>query len=429
MVRTITKILAIAIISMLCSSVVFAQRTRPAKQNLKKQRSLVSSKATGKHVVNKKLSATRSIIYSEDFEGSDVLGTLPDGWVRFTDWDPQVTPEIAEEYQIWVVVNDNVDYDGSGSNIAGVEGGFAFSHSGEQQLVMSWVGTGGNSWAITPGFNMVAEVEYTVSFWLEMEGYPPFDEVMGLMVTIGQEQTAEGMDNGEVIFLDFDDYYDYSNYPAVLSGHVEMIYSFTPETSGTYYLGFKDITGEEEGLYTLIDDIEISADVEIPEQCDAVTNLAVNFDDDCIATLTWTAPAGVSSFDIYRDNVKIETVTGTTYTESAATEDNHKWKVTYTCENGEESLPATVTGTCTLVGISQLSSKVSVYPNPAKNVVYIDGKNFVKVEIYNMFGQLVDTQKGNIKSIDVSKYNTGVYMLKAYDVNNNMVITNITVTR
>ena len=79
-------------------------------------------------------------------------------------------------------------------------------------------------------------------------------------------------------------------------------------------------------------------------------------------------------------------------------------------------------------GISKQSSKTSIYPNPARNLVYIDG-DFIKVEIFNMLGQMIDLQKVEINSIDVSELRAGSYLLKMYDINNKMVITNITVIK
>jgi hypothetical protein len=73
------------------------------------------------------------------------------------------------------------------------------------------------------------------------------------------------------------------------------------------------------------------------------------------------------------------------------------------------------------VGIKSLTSKVEIYPNPASTKIIIEGENIVEVEVYNIVGLPVETQKGNIKNIDVSKYNLGTYIFKIYDANNNIV--------
>ena len=51
--------------------------------------------------------------------------------------------------------------------------------------------------------------------------------------------------------------------------------------------------------------------------------------------------------------------------------------------------------------------KVEIYPNPAFSTVTIEANNFSKVEIYNVFGQLLQTAKTQV--VDVSTFNAGVY--------------------
>lgn len=61
--------------------------------------------------------------------------------------------------------------------------------------------------------------------------------------------------------------------------------------------------------------------------------------------------------------------------------------------------------------------KISTFPNPTKNFINIDATGLViqKVEIYNLVGAKLMTYSNNIKSIDISEFNTGVYLLKIYD--------------
>jgi len=191
----------------------------------------------------------------------------------------------------------------------------------------------------------------------------------------------------------------------------------------------------ETGLSTRISDgavlvcIIVPFDFE-PEVCDPVTNLEVEYNADCEAVLTWDAPEGAELFNVYRDGEFVAEVDETTFTDVDFDETvGHYWSVTVVCGEEESEEAVEELSECPFVGISKVSGKISIYPNPARNMVYVDGANIVKVEVYNMLGQLIDTQKGKVKSIDVSKYNSGTYLFKAYDVNNNAVITNITVTK
>jgi len=425
MVKIVTKTISAALILMFCSGALFAQREAP---NFSKKISAVKQQ-TEKSVDRQNVSFANprgEVIYSEGFENTSDF-ELPDGWVRFTDWDP-LDPYDAEDYGIWIVVSNDVDIndpndpDYEPGNVPGVYG-FVLSHTGNKQLILSWWVSGGNCWAITSGFDLVAGYEYKVSFWIEMPGYPQWGEENEIKVTIGQTPTADEMEDATLVY----------QFEGMIVDYEEVTYTFIPETTGIYYLGFKDNTvdpyGEGYGIYIAIDDILITLESDDPDICDPVTNLEVEYTEDCEAVLTWEAPEGAELFNVYRDGELVAEVDETTFTDvEADAYIAHTWAVTVVCEIGE-SVEVTVEEDPCYVGISKQSGKVSIYPNPARSFVYIDGANIVKVEIYNMLGQLIDTQKGKVNSIDVSKYNIGTYLFKAYDVNNNTVITNITITR
>lgn len=60
-------------------------------------------------------------------------------------------------------------------------------------------------------------------------------------------------------------------------------------------------------------------------------------------------------------------------------------------------------------------SKVSLYPNPASDVVNINSqRNLEKIEIFNVTGRLVKTTMENLNSVDVSSFKKGVYFAKIY---------------
>ncbi|HLA55888.1 MAG TPA: T9SS type A sorting domain-containing protein [Flavobacterium sp.] len=75
------------------------------------------------------------------------------------------------------------------------------------------------------------------------------------------------------------------------------------------------------------------------------------------------------------------------------------------------------------LGVSQneLSSKISVYPNPVKNVVNVDVPSDILVEsaeIYDLTGRMVKSQNSaaGIQSINVSGLSSGNYILKLKSV-------------
>jgi len=63
---------------------------------------------------------------------------------------------------------------------------------------------------------------------------------------------------------------------------------------------------------------------------------------------------------------------------------------------------------------------LTVYPNPATDVLNISLSNGIAVEIVNIYdvsGKLVKTTKLNGNQIDISQLNNGVYMLEAISAN------------
>ncbi len=58
---------------------------------------------------------------------------------------------------------------------------------------------------------------------------------------------------------------------------------------------------------------------------------------------------------------------------------------------------------------------IEVYPNPAQNTVSItfsDGIDCQSVEIYALDGRMLKSQISNLETVDVSKLNAGIYILK-----------------
>jgi hypothetical protein len=85
----------------------------------------------------------------------------------------------------------------------------------------------------------------------------------------------------------------------------------------------------------MIDDIEITGAT--GSTCDPATDLNVVYNGDCDeAVLTWTSPSAGATCNVYRDEVKITTVTTTTYTDASfdATK-SHKWSVKVDCSGAE----------------------------------------------------------------------------------------------
>ncbi|AZQ63793.1 PKD domain-containing protein [Flammeovirga pectinis] len=85
--------------------------------------------------------------------------------------------------------------------------------------------------------------------------------------------------------------------------------------------------------------------------------------------------------------------------------------VTNSAGSSSESMTITVVeDTPTSVDVEQLA--ISIYPNPATDVVNVVANNIVKIAIYNTSGQLVKivNKKNTATKVSVSKLNKGIYI-------------------
>jgi hypothetical protein len=86
----------------------------------------------------------------------------------------------------------------------------------------------------------------------------------------------------------------------------------------------------------------------------------------------------------------------------------------------------TATTTIQLLGTPdfEFSDAFTLYPNPVRNVLNIQSKNGAEVKsvgIYNMLGQILQTQTGNANTIDVSALPSAQYFLKVHTANGSAV--------
>ena len=65
------------------------------------------------------------------------------------------------------------------------------------------------------------------------------------------------------------------------------------------------------------------------------------------------------------------------------------------------------------LGIEYLSENISLHPNPTNGMLYVDAENLQKVEVLNLFGQMVMSQEGS--AVDLSGFGAGVYFVKITD--------------
>ena len=73
--------------------------------------------------------------------------------------------------------------------------------------------------------------------------------------------------------------------------------------------------------------------------------------------------------------------------------------------------------TLTVEDISPLGSRISVYPNPTANRIYIQGENILQAELFDLRGRKVKATTQN--QLDLSDTGSGSFILKVTTDNNN----------
>ncbi len=146
------------------------------------------------------------------------------------------------------------------------------------------------------------------------------------------------------------------------------------------------------------------------EICNTVSNLSYIISND-VVTLTWDYSEDYVSFNVYKDGLLVGNTSDQTYTEEGLELGTYNYCVEVVCSDTLTSDQICVDVDIT-TGIEDYNN-LSIYPNPADNVIYIDYENLERVLIYNNIGKLVNGYFDN--TIDVSSYNPGIYFIEIQD--------------
>ena len=69
----------------------------------------------------------------------------------------------------------------------------------------------------------------------------------------------------------------------------------------------------------------------------------------------------------------------------------------------------------TSVSVEEYNSEISIYPNPVKDNIYVNGE-FDKIKLYNVFGKLVFEGTDNV--INTKNLSNGIYIINLNSKNN-----------
>ena len=131
--------------------------------------------------------------------------------------------------------------------------------------------------------------------------------------------------------------------------------------------------------------------------------------------LSWNAAENAVSYDIYRNDVRIATETGTAFIDLQG-HDGDTYYIITNCTNGGTS-DASETAIATITGIDEIASSISVYPNPASDIVTISADEAIThIEIVSITGQTLRTKDVNSDRIDcnIESIPAGTYLIRIF---------------
>jgi len=210
-------------------------------------------------------------------------------------------------------------------------------------------------------------------------------------------------------------------------GYAEVIKKLPSGEMQFKWLGFFDYFRHCFEIYNSSDSLIYKSDLYIPPdevfltylneciECIPITDLKGEYNPDIKqVNLTWAAPesADLTGFNIYRNDELIDHLPPSTvsYSDNTAEleEGDYKYCVIPVypdeCDLEDECI------TNIYVGIKTYNSSLHLYPNPANNVVNIQGVDVISVKGFNNIGQLILTQH-NTNTINVSGLTNGIYIL------------------
>ena len=197
--------------------------------------------------------------------------------------------------------------------------------------------------------------------------------------------------------------------------------NLTPNTSYTFkaFITFDGTTvyGNELTFTTQPEDT--------PEPCETPTNIAVSEITDQSITVSWDADPNVNSWNIqYRPvNGQLSSATSNTnsYTITGLTpETEYQIQVQANCGDGNLSEWSTLVTATTTVGIdSWLENSVTLYPNPAQEVVNVQCTMYNvqltgELSVFDVYGKLLQIVPvtSEITPINVSGLANGLYFVR-----------------
>lgn len=161
-----------------------------------------------------------------------------------------------------------------------------------------------------------------------------------------------------------------------------------------------------------------------------VQNLSFDLEDGSNTMMAiWEAPEGGNalSYDVYVNGEFVENTTNTSYQTEYTGAASNLVEVVALYPDDKTSVGIVKTLVDHAGVVENETVKSNVYPNPTNGNVYVKGQNINVVNVYNICGQEMISVKANSDNVilDLSGFNTGIYMLEIIDNQGNSVVNKV----
>ncbi|MBO5848919.1 MAG: T9SS type A sorting domain-containing protein [Bacteroidales bacterium] len=130
-------------------------------------------------------------------------------------------------------------------------------------------------------------------------------------------------------------------------------------------------------------------------------------------TMIWDAVEGAQAYYVYINGQEFGMTTTNYYIAGSDVETSFQYEVYSVCANGESEFSEPYTVNVTDESLEEYANRFEIYPNPANNYLNINTtENINEINIYNIVGVLVYSEKDFNNNIDLSNFSNGVYFIK-----------------
>lgn len=160
---------------------------------------------------------------------------------------------------------------------------------------------------------------------------------------------------------------------------------------------------------------------EVVISCNPVRDLyAEAFGDIPEVVLRWTEPESGSTgnllgYRILKDGILLEELPQAQqeyFDNDVDFDETHEYIVIAIFDDGCEAESDPLSVTVIWDAIHENGKEAKIYPNPANDVLHVEGSEVILVEVYNIMGQSVLSVNENFKSINISNLQNGIYFVR-----------------